>query len=758
MTSRRLRERRLSRAAARADRPPPSPHPLAKFADKARDLDLVRKSVDDAASVSAGLWLSYLFALFYVGIAAGGVTHKDLLLENPVRLPFLNVELPFVAFFALAPVLFVVSHAYTLMHFVLLASKVGAYNTELAKQIPELDAAFATTHDGAHTLDHREIRRGLRRQLPSNIFVQFLAGPLDIREGGLGWLLKAIAWITLVIGPVLLLLLIQVQFLPYHLEWVTWVQRLAVLADVVLLWFLWPAVLDARGDIRWPRLWRHPVAALVSLVPLALAFAVARFPGEWVEKHVGDARWIPPIHRQAWRNANDGQRFAAPFPIPPRWTSVHNLLFNGDVDDVTRRRKSLFSNTLVLPEFDGLAAAGIDDPKKLDGDGIKHSLVLRGRHLKGAVLTHADLRKADLEAAKLEGANLQGAQLQGARLNRANLQGASLDFAELQGARLVGAQLQGGSLVEAQLQGASLDRTDLREASLNRADLQEASLAGAQLQDASLESADLQSTSLDKAQLQGADLLNVRLQGASLKEAQMQGAFLAKAKLDGASLDGAQLQGAELSHAQLDGASLAGANLQGASLFGATLYGTSLIRTQLQGANFDQASLYSDLRGASIWRTKFNSTILQGITDGLHEKGLSKDAVARLEATFLTRVPEGKSRSDALKRIEILKLERAGPEDGIPNAIERGSLKIADYQKMWAARLIWLACVHDQNSRFMIRGFARNGGIAATGPLATGVIEKILSPQCPVSAALTEQDKADLQRIAKGDLATETLQ
>ncbi len=344
----------------------------------------------------------------------GGVTHKDLRLENPVRLPFLDVELPFVAFFALAPVLFVVSHAYTLMHFVLLASKVGAYNTELAKQIPELDAASATTHDGAHALDHREIRRGLRRQLPSNIFVQFLAGPLDIREGGLGWLLKAIAWITLVIGPVLLLLLIQVQFLPYHLEWVTWVQRLALLADVVLLWALWPAVLGGRSEIRWPRIWRYPVAAVVSLVPIALAFVVARYPGEWVDEHVGHTRWIPPNPVTAWLGARDPEKNT------PTATSVHDLLFNGPVDDVTRRRKSLFSNALVLPEFDALAAARIDDPKKLDG--VKHSLVLPGRHLKGAVLTHADLRKADLEAAKLEGARLEGANLAGTQLEGSRLE------------------------------------------------------------------------------------------------------------------------------------------------------------------------------------------------------------------------------------------------------------------------------------------------------------------------------------------------
>jgi hypothetical protein len=206
------------------------PDPIEKFAKQAHDLDAVRKSVEDAAAVSAGFWLSYLFVLFYIGIAAGAVTHKDLLLESPVKLPFLDVDLPLVAFFFLAPILFIVSHAYTLVHFVMLGAKVGTFDLELKKQLPDPDEAktvdniseFATQRPNP-----RETRQGLRRQLPSNIFVQFLAGPTEIREGRLGLLLKAIAWISLVIGPVLLLLLIQAQFLPYHLEWVTWLQRFA---------------------------------------------------------------------------------------------------------------------------------------------------------------------------------------------------------------------------------------------------------------------------------------------------------------------------------------------------------------------------------------------------------------------------------------------------------------------------------------------------------------------------------------------------
>ena len=47
--------------------------------------------VVDAASVSAGLWFSYLFVLFYFGIAAGSVTHRDLLFEAQLNYHFLTL-------------------------------------------------------------------------------------------------------------------------------------------------------------------------------------------------------------------------------------------------------------------------------------------------------------------------------------------------------------------------------------------------------------------------------------------------------------------------------------------------------------------------------------------------------------------------------------------------------------------------------------------------------------------------------------------
>src|SRR3954453_6804674 len=134
------------------------------LATKARDLQALRDAVDNAATVSGGLWISYIFVFLYLAVAAGAVTHKDLFFENAVKLPFLNVELPLIAFFVLGPLLFLIVHAYTLLHFAMLAGKVGAFHNELQAQI-----------------HYDETRAQLRRQLPSNIFVQFLAGPRDVR-------------------------------------------------------------------------------------------------------------------------------------------------------------------------------------------------------------------------------------------------------------------------------------------------------------------------------------------------------------------------------------------------------------------------------------------------------------------------------------------------------------------------------------------------------------------------------------------------
>ena len=483
---------------------PATPDPAASFAAKATDLQALSDTVGDAATVSGGLWLSYIFAFFYLAIAAGAVTHTDLFLESPVKLPFLNVDLPLLGFFVLGPLLFLVVHAYTLLHFSLLAGKIGAFDDALRIQVTDED-----------------VRARLRRQLPSNIFVQFLAGPREVRAGAIGLLLRGIAWLSLVIGPVSLLVFFQLQFLPFHSWPISWWQRLAVLLDLLLLWLLWPPV--ARGtttSLRWCDFRRGSVLTCLaaSLVPVLLVFAIATFPGEWLEEKLPPVRYIPI----SW--------------ALKKWASPHELLLGGGVDPVTQRPTSFWSNRLLLARIDVIDHAKLDSDAKISA--ISVTVSLRGRPLEGAVLDDADLRKADFTGARLQGASFWNAHLQGARFFRAQLQGALFDGAHLQGAQFLGAQLQGAEFVGAQLQGASFSNAQLQGASLSLAQLQGAYLGLAQLQGTSLDHAHLQGASLGGAQLEGASLLNAQLQGSSLDGAQLQGA----------SLDGAGLQSAALDH------------------------------------------------------------------------------------------------------------------------------------------------------------------------------------------------------------------
>jgi uncharacterized protein YjbI with pentapeptide repeats len=356
-----------------------------------------------------------------------------------------------------------------------------------------------------------------------------------------------IAWISLVIGPVALLVFFVLQFLPYHSETISWWQRLLVVADVGILWVLWPQVVQTKED-PWTSAQaitgEQLLAVTMSVIPIALVFVVATFPGEWLDRHLPEVRFIPAklLVRQGTSyliEFRGGKLDAAARPY--RLGSLHQLLVAGGIDHVARKPMSLWSNRIVLPGIDVIDHAKFDTEAKIAS--VSETLSLRDRRLEGAVLIAARLRKVDFTGAHLSGALLNGADLRDAKFDCdiredqricTQLQDAILDNAQLQGASLNGAQLHGASLTSAQLQGATLDDAQLQGASLDDAHLQGASLTNAQLQGASLNDARLQGASLDGASLQGASLRKASLVAASLNDARLQAASLREAKLQGA--------------------------------------------------------------------------------------------------------------------------------------------------------------------------------------------------------------------------------
>jgi hypothetical protein len=79
------------------------------------------------------------------------------------------------------------------------------------------------------------------------------------------------------------------------------------------------------------------------------------------------------------------------------------------------------------------------------------------------------------------------------------------------------------------------------------------------------------------------------------------------------------------------------------------------------------------------------------------------------------------------------------------------------YKKSLADQLKSLACSGDKNTAYIVRGLIANARIKDTDAKAPDLVKAILKPDCPVSAALTEADKAALKRIANEASGAQTM-
>jgi uncharacterized protein YjbI with pentapeptide repeats len=520
------------------------------------DVAALERSLNDSATRVSTIWVSYLIFALYLVIATGTATHRQLFLAEPLKLPALNIDLPLYWFFVLAPILFVLLHFYVLLQVLLLGRTAAAYNeaVNLAVKPPAENAL-------------------VRQRLANTLFAQIFAGSPREREGWLGRLLRAMAWITLALAPIYVILAFQFVFLPYHSHLATWTHRLLLLLELAVAFLLWPLVLDARRDFDWRKL--RQGLKRTAIIPLRLLVAKGR---RKEEVHRLRLAAIPVVTCILFVAVSVG---LGSFPGEP-----HVNLFTANSLSAVHcdRWVSWRLDRLVLPLVDVVDGEKLDKIEKATAARAQKAYEgertrsFRERDLNCSFIFSANLRRTDLSLAQLQGANLAFAQLQGAVLMGTSLQEADLSNAQFQEANLAFTQLQAANLDSAQLQGASFAFTQAQGASLPRAQAQGTDLY-AQLKGADLKGAQLQGAKLSDAQ--GADLSEAQLQGAKLSDAQ--GADLSEAQLQGADLRGAQLQGADLSEAQLQGAKLSDA--QGADLSEAQLQGADLRGAQLQGAD-----------------------------------------------------------------------------------------------------------------------------------------------------------------------------
>lgn len=396
--------------------PPPTASP-------GGDLELLLQDANAASASTRGAWIFLIALEAYFFVALAGISHRDLLLNTPVAQPILQVAIPLRSFILFGPLVLIVMHAGVLQQHIILARKLKALDRGLIQQ-----EAIPLTHPA-------------RLRVHSYYFSQIEAGPetsLALRAA-----FRAMDWLFLRLLPLGLLLAFQITYLPAHDAEITWWHRCYVLIDLLIvagasrflarLDKIYPGNETLAGDTALRRF----AAVLACALVLLFSIAVATIPGEWIDRTLGSVAAVSaPVPYQGFgtvsRTLPPGARGRQAF-----WPTA--VLFEGEVDDWTRRATSPFSRNLIVMDEDLVR----DQPGSLE-----RSFSLRGRDLNHATFDRSDMHRADLSDTSLKGASLVETNLEGARLVRVRMQGADLSLARLAGVEAHAVLLDGARLCE----------------------------------------------------------------------------------------------------------------------------------------------------------------------------------------------------------------------------------------------------------------------------------------------------------------------
>ena len=618
----------------------------APFPDTVHFLD----AANDSARNFRAVYVAYLIIASYIVVTIFSADDELLFRNGNVQIPIINTSATVEKFFIFAPLILLFLHLNVLMQAMFLSTKVRRYTSALDDD--RNTPAFCIKKINAPSL-----------LFPAPLAHFLVTGGQQKSAQSILWVV--VVFISLVLLPPIIFIYAEIHFLPYQSELATWLHRIAILLDILLLWCLWPHIITPdEGWGKWWRKspWKRWAATFVSVATGFFVIVIADIPGGTMENFISANTlrdWFEPgLDR---RYQLESRILVQEEPSPEILATHFAACKSQNSDDRTDCQTEIkpgspiwcrHAKPLSLQRRD-LRYANLHNVILCDVDlsvDLSNANLSMAR-LHGADLRNTKLQGTDLREIKLQGADLGKVELQCADLSKAELQCADLGKAELQGANLRSAKLQGADLREAKLQGADLRRAELQDANLRSAELQGANLRSAKLQGANLRSAKLQGANLRKAKLQGANLRSAELQGANLRSAKLQGANLRSTQLQGANLRKAKLQGANLRSAELQGADLYPADLQGANLRSAKLQGTDLRKAELQGANLRSAKL----QGANLRRTELQGADLRDVDLA------SKPDQEQLQKAIaiIKNIKQQERRDQALKLVKRAETEEA---------------------------------------------------------------------------------------------------
>jgi len=543
------------------------------------NLDLLEKRRQDVVSSSNDVRRAFLiFGAFslYLIITVGSTTHLQLLTGTVFKLPILSVEIPILGFFVVLPLLYMLAH-FNLM---------GELNA-LSEDVQRLKQHLKDT--GLPLLE--KIPFG-----PARLLIQ----PDDCSAPRA--LINIVTSLAIVVLPPLILLLVQIRFLPYHSEPATWLHRIIIFMDICLVFFLWyplkfayieklqhkekvggksppdKSTMARRVGLQWFGL---GLSGFLVIMVLPVSLVLATVPDGWLEeRQIETFDWfgfglkqIGPVPSDAEKAVQPGvEDREAPdltyhgitpakrtmlnwtydwFEAPASWHWMRRNLIVANKDLVAMRPSD---EVLFLLEDEKLE--DVEERKKDVWEQGARGVDLRGRNLRYAVFSHSDMHMADMRGADLEGAIFFKTKLRYADLGdifHAEIgRCANEPFWSFLFDRLVVGPFR--TIEKIEDNQVILCRTNLRHATLKNVEAQHARFWKSDLSNADMRWMDLARADLNHANLRQVNLAGSMFKKAKLNDANLRGATFAGAMLHDVLLnDWARFNDAKMAGAKLDG-------------------------------------------------------------------------------------------------------------------------------------------------------------------------------------------------------------
>jgi len=502
-------------------------------------VDSLLDAFNETAKQARGSFVVFLSVCIYVGVILWSNSHRDLLLGIEIELPFFGLTVERSEFFLVGPLLIVLLHLDLAMRMSI-----------LSRRVTDLRAALESErrNNKAHLAGLTWPFSAVVAMISDRDFTRRVA------------LVTVIA--TMVVLPLFVTLLAQLEHLPTHTIWTAIWHRVVISVDLVIcLWILGRLVPGLKS--------RGPASAVGSVLVLVLGWVwlVAVVPGEPLERALGYPNTLVCRLYPLGPQPDDGGGLV---------DSIGNWLCDrehvgaptwGPRGENVTQRAATFPSAITYHLFD-TPMSPFARSYKLRGENLSEH-VPRGR----GTLVIGEPRLERPPSALATPLRLRQLDLRFADFRRANLTGA--DF--------TGSDLRGASLQLAFLEGASFTRCDLVDTKFDRAHLMDAVFGEFEPRSRIARTDFLAAPD----HTESSTLLGCSFSGADLRGANFRGLQVMDVRMDDCVLRGADLSGSLFYNISFSGTDLRGADLANSTMARANLHRTQLELADLEGSSID---------------------------------------------------------------------------------------------------------------------------------------------------------------------------